>query len=81
MARKMSRALHITRLSREEVALVHIGMILTNGVHTYMTNTRITDAEAFERRYLVLLRKFPLRAGSGGVGKYRGSDDVIRDIE
>lgn len=53
----------------------------TNGVHTHMTNTRITDAEVFERRYPVLLREFSLRAGSGGAGKYRGGNGVIRDIE
>ncbi|KAH8685925.1 Hydantoinase B/oxoprolinase-domain-containing protein [Tricladium varicosporioides] len=53
----------------------------TNGVHTHMTNTRITDAEVFERRYPVILREFSLRAGSGGAGLYRGGDGVIRDIE
>ncbi|KAK6605128.1 hydantoinase B/oxoprolinase [Botrytis cinerea] len=53
----------------------------TSGVHTHMTNTRITDAEVFERRYPVLLREFSLRAGSGGQGKYKGGDGVIRDIE
>ncbi|KAI9736814.1 MAG: hypothetical protein M1818_005865 [Claussenomyces sp. TS43310] len=53
----------------------------TNGVHTHMTNTRITDAEVFERRYPVVLREFALRAGSGGAGKHRGGDGVIRDIE
>lgn len=53
----------------------------TNGVHTHMTNTRITDAEVFERRYPVLLREFSLREGSGGLGKHRGGDGVIRDIE
>jgi len=53
----------------------------TSGVHTHMTNTRITDAEVFERRYPVLLREFSLRAGSGGKGKHHGGDGVIRDIE
>lgn len=53
----------------------------TNGVHTHMTNTRITDAEVFERRYPVLLKEFSLRAGSGGAGKHRGGDGVIRDIQ
>jgi 5-oxoprolinase (ATP-hydrolysing) len=53
----------------------------TSGVHTHMTNTRITDAEVFERRYPVILREFSLRAGSGGAGKHRGGDGVIRDIE
>lgn len=46
-----------------------------------MTNTRITDAEIFERRYPVLLRNFSLRPGSGGLGLHRGGDGVIRDIE
>ncbi|RDW91172.1 hypothetical protein BP5796_02337 [Coleophoma crateriformis] len=53
----------------------------TSGVHTHMTNTRITDAEVFERRYPVLLREFSLRPGSGGAGKHRGGDGVVRDIE
>lgn len=46
-----------------------------------MTNTRITDAEVFERRYPVLLREFSLRSGSGGIGQHHGGDGVIRDIE
>ncbi|KAF1820577.1 uncharacterized protein K489DRAFT_323635 [Dissoconium aciculare CBS 342.82] len=53
----------------------------TNGVHVHMTNTRITDAEVFERRYPVILRDFSLRAGSHGNGQHRGGDGVIRDIE
>ncbi|EEP76047.1 5-oxoprolinase [Uncinocarpus reesii 1704] len=53
----------------------------TSGVHTHMTNTRITDAEVFERRYPVLLREFSLRPGSGGKGQHCGGDGVIRDIE
>ncbi|KKZ60387.1 5-oxoprolinase (ATP-hydrolysing) [[Emmonsia] crescens] len=53
----------------------------TSGVHTHMTNTRITDSEVFERRYPVLLREFSLRLGSGGNGQHCGGDGVIRDIE
>jgi 5-oxoprolinase (ATP-hydrolysing) len=53
----------------------------TSGVHTHMTNTRITDAEVFERRYPVLLHEFSLRPNSGGNGQHRGGDGVIRDIE
>ncbi|KAI2882722.1 hypothetical protein CBS63078_6372 [Aspergillus niger] len=53
----------------------------TNGVHTNMTNTRITDPESLERRYPVLLRRFCFRGGSGGDGKYRGGDGVVRDVE
>jgi 5-oxoprolinase (ATP-hydrolysing) len=46
-----------------------------------MTNTRITDPEVLERRYPVILRRFELRAGSGGQGKYRGGDGVTREFE
>lgn len=53
----------------------------TNGVHTHMTNTRITDSEVFERRYPVLLREFSLRKGSAGKGMHVGGEGVIRDIE
>jgi len=53
----------------------------TNGVHTHMTNTRITDAEVFERRYPVILREFSLRQGSAGQGQHIGGEGVVRDIE
>ncbi|KAH8704894.1 putative 5-oxoprolinase [Talaromyces proteolyticus] len=53
----------------------------TSGVHTNMTNTRITDPESLERRYPVVLRQFSFRPGSGGEGQYNGGDGVIRDVE
>lgn len=37
-----------------------------HGVHTHMTNTRITDCEIFEIRYPVLIREFHFRDNSGG---------------
>lgn len=52
-----------------------------SGVHTHMTNTRITDPEILERRYPVVLHSFRLRKGSGGQGRCRGGDGVIREIE
>jgi 5-oxoprolinase (ATP-hydrolysing) len=52
-----------------------------SGVHTHMTNTRITDPEILERRYPVLLRQFSIRKNSGGRGTYRGGDGLIREIE
>jgi 5-oxoprolinase (ATP-hydrolysing) len=52
-----------------------------NGVHTHMTNTRITDIEVMERRYPVLIQQFGLRPNSGGIGKFKGGDGVIREIE
>ncbi|TIB69318.1 putative cytoplasm protein [Wallemia mellicola] len=52
-----------------------------SGTHVHMTNTRITDPEILERRYPILLRRFEFRRGSGGVGKHRGGDGVIREYE
>jgi len=52
-----------------------------SGVHTHMTNTRITDPEVLERRYPVVLRRFSLREGSGGRGAHRGGDGVVREVE
>ncbi len=51
-----------------------------SGVHTHMTNTRITDAELLEARYPVRLVRFALRRGSGGGGRWRGGDGLIRHI-
>lgn len=46
-----------------------------------MTNTKITDVEVIERRYPIVVRKFGIRAGSGGEGKWRGGDGVERVFE
>jgi 5-oxoprolinase (ATP-hydrolysing) len=52
-----------------------------SGVHTHMTNTRITDPEILEHRYPVMLGEFSLRRGSGGRGRYRGGDGIVREIQ
>ena len=52
-----------------------------SGVHTHMTNTRITDPEVLETRFPIRLRAFQLRPGSGGEGARRGGDGVVREIE
>ena len=52
-----------------------------SGVHTHMTNTRITDPEVLERRYPVHLRRFCLRPGTGGAGRFRGGHGVVREVE
>jgi len=52
-----------------------------SGVQTHMTNSRLTDPEVLESRFPVLLRRFALRAGSGGSGRHRGGDGLIRTIE
>ena len=43
-------------------------------------NTRITDPEIMERRYPVLVDEFSLRSGSGGEGRWRGGDGVVRRL-
>lgn len=53
----------------------------TGGVHTHMTNTRITDPEILETRYPIILNKFCLRTDqSGGKGKFNGGEGVERDL-
>lgn len=51
-----------------------------SGVHTHMTNTRITDPEILERRYPVIVNKFHLNPGTGGLGQFNGGDGVIREL-
>lgn len=53
----------------------------TSGIHSHMTNTSITDPEILEHRYPVRLREFSIRPGSGGTGKWRGGDGIVRGIE
>ncbi len=50
----------------------------TSAVHSHMTNTRMTDPEVLEWRFPVRLEAFRIRHGSGGRGKHRGGDGVIR---
>jgi 5-oxoprolinase (ATP-hydrolysing) len=52
-----------------------------DAVHTHMTNTRLTDPEVLEQRYPVRVRRFCLRKGSGGRGRHRGGDGVVRELE
>lgn len=52
----------------------------TDAVHTHMTNSRITDPEVLEWRFPVLLECFAIRRGSGGKGRQRGGDGVVRRI-
>ena len=52
-----------------------------SGVHTHMTNSLNTPAEALEYAYPLRVRRYSLRTGSGGEGKYRGGDGIVREIE
>jgi 5-oxoprolinase (ATP-hydrolysing) len=49
-------------------------------VHTHMTNTRLTDPEVLEWRFPVLLEEFAVRRGSGGAGRWRGGNGVVRRL-
>lgn len=52
-----------------------------SGVHTHMTNSLNTPAEALEYAYPLRVRRYAIRRGSGGAGKYRGGDGIVREIE
>lgn len=52
----------------------------TAAVHTHMTNSRLTDPEVLEWRFPVLLESFTIREHSGGEGRYRGGDGIIRRL-
>jgi N-methylhydantoinase B len=52
-----------------------------SGVHTHMTNSLNTPAEALEYAYPVRLRQYSLRSKSGGKGLHDGGDGIVREIE
>ena len=52
-----------------------------SGVHTHMTNSLNTPAEALEYAYPLRVRRYSLRCGSGGKGRFCGGDGVVREIE
>lgn len=52
-----------------------------SAVHTHMTNSLNTPTEALERGYPVRIRRYAVRRGSGGKGRHRGGDGVIREYE
>jgi 5-oxoprolinase (ATP-hydrolysing) len=52
----------------------------TSAVHTHMTNSRLTDPEVLEWRFPVLVEAFRIRKGSGGAGRFRGGDGVVRRL-
>ncbi|EYD71346.1 hydantoinase B/oxoprolinase family protein [Limimaricola hongkongensis] len=56
------------------------GFAGTAGVHTHMTNSRLTDPEVLETRFPVLLEEFALRPGSGGAGAFPGGDGTRRRL-
>ena len=57
------------------------GFAGASGVHVHMTNTRITDPEVLESQTPVIVRRFALRRGSGGAGRWPGGDGLVRELE
>jgi 5-oxoprolinase (ATP-hydrolysing) len=51
-----------------------------DAVHQHMTNTRITDAEVLELRYPVRLERFEVRENTGGKGKWKGGNGIVREL-
>ncbi|TPN56955.1 5-oxoprolinase [Mesorhizobium sp. B1-1-4] len=56
------------------------GFAGTSGVHTHMTNSRLTDPEILELRFPVMLEDFHIREGSGGKGRWNAGDGTKRTI-
>ncbi len=52
-----------------------------SAIHTHMTNTRNTPIEALEQHYPLRVTEYSVRRASGGAGKHRGGDGVVREIE
>jgi N-methylhydantoinase B len=52
-----------------------------SGVHTHMTNSLNTPAEALEYAYPFRVTRYSLRPGSGGRGRFNGGDGIVREIE
>ncbi len=52
-----------------------------SGIHSHMTNTMNTPIEAMEFAFPLRLRRYALRRGSGGPGKHKGGDGLVREVE
>ncbi|MCX6624980.1 MAG: hydantoinase B/oxoprolinase family protein, partial [Acidobacteria bacterium] len=52
-----------------------------SAIHTHMTNSWNTPVEAFEHLFPLRIRKYAIRTGSGGPGRHRGGDGIIREYE
>jgi 5-oxoprolinase (ATP-hydrolysing) len=52
----------------------------TSAVHSHMTNSRLTDPEVLELNFPVRVERFAIRAGSGGAGRQRGGDGIVRRL-
>ncbi|MBV8842886.1 MAG: hydantoinase B/oxoprolinase family protein [Bryobacterales bacterium] len=51
-----------------------------SATHTHMTNTLNTPVEAFEHQFPVRVESYRVRRGSGGAGRHRGGDGIVREL-
>ncbi len=51
-----------------------------SAIHVHMTNTRNTPVEALEHAYPFRVERYGVRTGSGGTGRHRGGDGIVRQI-
>jgi N-methylhydantoinase B len=52
-----------------------------SAVHVAMSNTLNTPVEALEREFPLRVVQYAIRRGSGGAGRTRGGDGVIRELQ
>jgi N-methylhydantoinase B len=52
-----------------------------DATHCHMTNSLNTPIEAFEHTYPFRVRRYAVRRGSGGGGRFRGGDAIVRELE
>ncbi|WP_372791735.1 hydantoinase B/oxoprolinase family protein [Paraconexibacter sp.] len=52
-----------------------------SAVHVAMSNTRNTPVEALELEFPLRVTKYAIRRDSGGTGRHRGGDGVVRELE
>ncbi len=52
-----------------------------NAVQTHMTNTLNTPIESIERELPIMIESYSIKQSSGGSGKYRGGNGIIREYK
>src|SRR5262249_26875656 len=52
-----------------------------HAIHTHMTNTLNTPIEALENELPLKITAYKIRRGSGGKGRFRGGDGLVREYE
>lgn len=59
----------------------HVNGNGASALQVHMTNTLNTPIESLEMHYPLRIRRYAIRRGSGGAGRYRGGDGLVREYE